>query len=393
MAGLAQAIYNPRSGERADQLPDPAELCQMADREAVRAHLFDGFIPAAYRYRPDPRWQAQEAGHWLAFLARHLEQNVKGPDLAWWQLWLATGRAPRVAAALAAGLVIGPAAGLVIGLAAGLVNGLAFGLGHGLAVGLAELHFGLVVGLPFGMVVGIAGGLADGLAGGLAGVGGPGYSNPIPSQGLRLSIGGLAAGLVIGIAAGLVNGLTNGRSAGLWSGLVAGLALGLTFVLTRVPGDLTNATSPASVLGRDRRAALALIPAPVLVVGLAAGLAVALKAGYIGGLSVGLAAGLAFVVAAGLAVGLWTSTRQTAWPGYISARSWLALRHQLPWRLMAFLDDAHQRGVLRQVGSVYQFRHIDLQRRLASHPAQHLLPASGSPGDVVPRTQAPGSAL
>jgi len=33
---------------------------------------------------------------------------------------------------------------------------------------------------------------------------------------------------------------------------------------------------------------------------------------------------------------------------------------------MAFLADAHQRGVLRQAGAVYQFRHIELQHRLAT---------------------------
>jgi len=32
---------------------------------------------------------------------------------------------------------------------------------------------------------------------------------------------------------------------------------------------------------------------------------------------------------------------------------------------MSFLGDAHRRGVLRQVGDVYQFRHLDLQNRLA----------------------------
>jgi hypothetical protein len=32
---------------------------------------------------------------------------------------------------------------------------------------------------------------------------------------------------------------------------------------------------------------------------------------------------------------------------------------------MIFLDDAH-RGVLRQAGAVYQFRHRELQRRLAT---------------------------
>jgi hypothetical protein len=34
---------------------------------------------------------------------------------------------------------------------------------------------------------------------------------------------------------------------------------------------------------------------------------------------------------------------------------------------MDFLADAHQHhGVLRQTGAVYQFRHLDLQRRLTT---------------------------
>jgi len=32
---------------------------------------------------------------------------------------------------------------------------------------------------------------------------------------------------------------------------------------------------------------------------------------------------------------------------------------------VTFLADAHQRGVLRQAGAVYQFRHLELQRHLA----------------------------
>jgi hypothetical protein len=36
---------------------------------------------------------------------------------------------------------------------------------------------------------------------------------------------------------------------------------------------------------------------------------------------------------------------------------------------MSFLADAHRRGVLRQVGAVYQFRHIELQHRLANRDA------------------------
>ncbi|MFI6358668.1 hypothetical protein ACIBJF_40075 [Streptomyces sp. NPDC050743] len=37
---------------------------------------------------------------------------------------------------------------------------------------------------------------------------------------------------------------------------------------------------------------------------------------------------------------------------------------------MAFLDDAHRRGVLRQAGAVYQFRHARLQEQLATTAAR-----------------------
>jgi hypothetical protein len=68
----------------------------------------------------------------------------------------------------------------------------------------------------------------------------------------------------------------------------------------------------------------------------------------------------------GLGVGLPLSIRETAWVPFLIVRCWQAVRRHLPWRLMSFLADAHQkRGVLRQAGAVYQFRHVDLQRRLA----------------------------
>jgi hypothetical protein len=64
--------------------------------------------------------------------------------------------------------------------------------------------------------------------------------------------------------------------------------------------------------------------------------------------------------------GVASSFTKTAWPSYQLTRTWLALRHCLPWSLMTFLADAHRRGVLRQVGAVYQFRSIELQRHLAA---------------------------
>jgi hypothetical protein len=83
-------------------------------------------------------------------------------------------------------------------------------------------------------------------------------------------------------------------------------------------------------------------------------------------------------LAIGLVLGFVLSVAETAWPAYMLARGWLALRRQLPWSLMDFLADAHRRGVLRQSGAVYQFRHIELQHRLATrhapktHPSQPL---------------------
>ncbi|GAA2632678.1 hypothetical protein [Streptomyces vastus] len=56
----------------------------------------------------------------------------------------------------------------------------------------------------------------------------------------------------------------------------------------------------------------------------------------------------------------------SAWGHLLTARLWLCPPGRLSWRLMAFLAEAHERGVLRQAGAVYQFRHARLQERLAS---------------------------
>jgi hypothetical protein len=84
----------------------------------------------------------------------------------------------------------------------------------------------------------------------------------------------------------------------------------------------------------------------------------------------GLEFGPAVVLLLGLAGGLFgslvLSMTRTAWPTYMLVRGWLAFHHHLPWSLTSFLVDAHQRGVLREAGAVYQSRHIELQHRLAN---------------------------
>ncbi|MGW0332294.1 hypothetical protein ACWD0J_10560 [Streptomyces sp. NPDC003011] len=56
----------------------------------------------------------------------------------------------------------------------------------------------------------------------------------------------------------------------------------------------------------------------------------------------------------------------SAWGRLGAARIWLAVTGRAPWRLMGFLAEAHRRGVLRQSGAHYEFRHLRLQERLAA---------------------------
>ncbi|MGW7072143.1 NACHT domain-containing protein [Streptomyces sp. NPDC054855] len=50
----------------------------------------------------------------------------------------------------------------------------------------------------------------------------------------------------------------------------------------------------------------------------------------------------------------------------LPVRAFLALTGDVPWRLVRFLAHAHEtHGVLRRSGAVYEFRHVELHRRLA----------------------------
>jgi len=329
---LARTIYNPRpqAVPHSAPVPHPDELCDTAtfpDRPTVDRHLFNAFIPAAYTPRGPslPRWSAAQARRTLAFLAQYLETNHDGnPDLAWWELHHAT---PTPIRRLMVGLVLG----LLVAFLGGLVSEFLVGLMSGLLIGLA---FGL-----------------------------RGSDANAPSVRLRWSPSMFAAVLVLGLVFGLFAGLLVGRTAGFVSGLTIGLALWLAigFVggfmagLTTEEPELTTTVGPAALLAQDRR------------IHLAGGLVFGLLFGSGLGLAVGFASGKMVLFSPVLALGL-MSVPQTAWTSWVTAKLYLVVRHRLPWHLMAFLQDAHQRGVLRQVGAVYQFRHIDLQRHLAQQP-------------------------
>jgi hypothetical protein len=276
---LARTIYNPRPGEQPATLPDPAGLCDQTrfpTPAAIQAHLFDAFIPAAYRPHPDPYrqgpWTAEQASRWLGFLARHLHHDRDDTtDLAWWQLRHAI---PPLVPPVAAGLVSGLLAGLVVGPVVGLLAGLDMGLGAGLLAGLAGV---VVVGLTAAF--------------------GARRAPKAPVRGLHWS-NLRARDLIWVLAVGLVFGLT--ADAGLVAGLVAGLATALWRGLASTPTDLTIAADPRTVLARDRRA--------FIMVGLVVGLIVGLMAGP-GGVLSALMLGLVFALTGGVGAGLW----EAAW--------------------------------------------------------------------------------
>ena len=387
MISLARAIYNPRPGEHVGELRDPAELCDpvLADQAAVEALLFDAFIPAAYRFpvpcRGRVRWSAQQAEEWLTFLAAHLESNVKTPDLAWWQLSSSMNR-------LAGGLAVGCVSFLLFGLAGWIAGGHFYGTGYGLAYGLA---FGLAGGLSFG------------------------FGSPRPPSRVEFRFRGSALRFLtlfaVGVILGVVLPFATGQTADLLGGIAVGCVLG-AYGWLNTPALGKTIPSPSGTLAQDRLGTLAFGIAVTLALGSLGGLDVVgltsgggsgpgqivasvvvcaitgmsfgrigcgriaavtygIAGGIVGLLAAawqvpvgGLGPGLAFGFTFGLSAGLMAATPK-AWGRFVMYRVFLASRGRQPWRLMSFLDDAHKRGVLRQAGAVYQFRHIELQQRLA----------------------------
>lgn len=372
MVYLARTIYSDTPGHNPVDLLDTNRF---PDSTTVEEHLIAAYVPAIYQ-RPatGESWQPEQARRWLAYLARHLS-TVTTHDLAWWQLRDSIPLPVRIViAALLFGLPVGLAFGLALGLAAGATVGILGGPTSGLAFGIAcgakasaptrthprlygrlyEVTAKILVGLTIGITGGLAGGFLSTLVGALIGV-----LAFAAAVGLAVLLAGAHPTLpkLLGVlagstASGLAGGLACGPAASPSFGLAAGLAFGLAYGL-ETPLDIATAASPAHSLANDRRNAVR----KIITAGLAAGLPI--------GLSGGLAFGLSAMLAASIAAGLSTS----AWGHWlVLVRIWLPLSGHLPWHVERFLYDAHRRGVLRQTGAVYQFRHARLQHHLATWP-------------------------
>lgn len=352
MTGLARVIYDPPADLASPPIASPAELCDpaLSSREQVEAHLLDAFVPAAYRRRPG-RWNAVKAERWHIFLAARLTRDSGGPDLAWWQFHSlapanVTARWPTRAVRVVVGILLA------------------------VTVGLAEANTpGL--GVPGGIVGGFLG-LGLGWASGLL-TRSRTSAQPMPSNEIRVKVDWswrtfvalpLTLLFAMGVTFAIQDYLTSSNSIliqvlGAAVTIIFFLAIWAALNLAAVPVDLAAATVPRDTLRRDRRAALR--------VGLAAGGTSMVIAGVLAGAEqLSVEAGLVFGLSIGLPVAVRRARRQTASPSYGLAILWLALHRKLPLALMSFLDDAHERGVMRQSGATYQFRHIELQNRLAA---------------------------
>lgn len=148
----------------------------------------------------------------------------------------------------------------------------------------------------------------------------------------------------------------------LLSGAGIGLAaIGLPMVLAHVlqtTVDQETATTPGTVLRADRTVFAAIL----LGAGLSIGLPFAAVAVLMGEPDTALFSGVTIAVMLGLVT---ASAAAPARVPYLAARLVLAARGLLPWSLMRFLADAHQREVLRRAGSFHQFRHLLLRDELA----------------------------
>ncbi|MEU7524429.1 NACHT domain-containing protein [Saccharothrix sp. NPDC042600] len=222
----------------------------------------------------------------------------------------------------------------------------------------AGVAFGFLHGIYYNPTYGLAVGLAAGLAVELVARHlGPGS----PARGLRFTGKGLVVAAVVGPA---VTALLHTRgiqpaSAGLM-GAVVGVAVGLVYGMD-APREITPVRSPRQVLVRDRTAFL------IGTAGVATAVTVAI--GFVAGMGTdfhvpsALVGGLLY----GVPTGVLVAASRTQWLHYTATRCALALRGRLPWSLMSFLADAHAvHGVLRRDGATYQFRHLDMQRRLAA---------------------------
>jgi hypothetical protein len=343
--------------------------------EELQHYLLDSFVPAVFAARAAPRGQDTRHQPWrlgperanrsLSYLARYLEArrgsggSHGAEDLAWWELYRT------VPGYL---LVLIPA---VIGtLGCGLLGRVAFGL------------FGRAgVGTVFGLAVGCAGGAVLGMIRPRPPVQFVPSSLRQKTASRRLLLMDAILGTIGAVAGGVISGVIVSPVYGVVSGLVWGVTFGAVRRFTR-PTEPKRGISPVDALRADRDA---------VIYAFLLGALIGAVIGAINGVTPELAGRLVYqvgrpergLIGAGVGAVLGSAglgmvmTATSAWAHFVTARVWLAVTGKTPYRLIRFLEDACELGVLRRVGAGYQFRHALLQEQLAREERAEGAGASG----------------
>ncbi len=259
------------------------------------------------------------------------------------------------------GLPVALGVGLAVGAATTFVGGLVGGLFGGFAASSLE---GVGTGLPAGIVNGIGIALIVAVIVRLIG-------RDTPAAERRWSWPmGLCGGLIVGSAVGIIAGLKESLAIGLILGAAVGAIAAWPTGLLGIKVGNQEIASPAAALSRDARAfwttALSAGAAAAAFAFVGDGMASIFEINAKFSFPLLIKDGLGVGVSAGVIVGLVFGAYHATSPSFLIVRVWLSLRGELPWRFMAFLTDAHmQRGVLRENGAVYEFRHLEIARYLA----------------------------
>ena len=357
-AWLASIVYK-------EETSRPAVLTEFSDEIAVRTHLLDLFLPSSIPRNTGARvggrtLKLARSTRWLKTIADFLGSSGK-QDFAWWEL--TSTRRSRHAQALtgvvggivaAASLLISLplGAGLCVGFLIGSILGLSFTIAYG-EVRLREAQRTRAAGVGF---------RNDALAGLAAarfvvivvlsavaiviGVGGASLGTEFPV--VHVDPGLLALVVAEAIVLALLTGAVLG-------GLAAVILQMVTRLNERVAAAVVD--TPMSTFSRDRQGSLAV------------GIIFLVACGLLGGCFTFALTHDPLVIAlvsAGCGVGgALTSTGSFfAWAQFAPFHLYFVCRRELPWRLMVFLGDAAELGILRQAGAYFQFRHAEVQERL-----------------------------
>ncbi|MFF5844017.1 NACHT domain-containing protein [Streptomyces massasporeus] len=365
MVSLARVVYSETRADPKDLLArERFGTRSVAERRAaVERHLFDAFLSAAYEDSAHSGRNGEQVRRWAGYLAAHLRRTGR-QDIEWWRLdeavpwsvrWLGTGLAVG-AAALAVGLTsydhpwwrvwfpLPPwAAVLLLGSIASIIDWTVDP-----AVGRPQrLH----------------------------------WPTRQELRALRMQSRWMLRGLLVCLLTlATLFVLPAPDMWGLGGGLgslclfLAVVLLARLLGLLSSPADPADAPGPTALLRADRRTELVLgviapvrnsnrraLTEPLLA---AASLTVLLWQFTVDWEAM---TRVTWLRTGALLLLAWVLCRWSTSAGgrLVLARCYLSFSGALPWRVMAFLRDAHDRDVLRQSGGVYRFRHVELRNRLA----------------------------